>query len=426
MSISEAENPELTAEEKRDPTQVRDAVDEPEKETALPAETVAEAVLIPSRNFQDAGGTIIEQPAPSIPLQQQDLKNETAAETGEKGSDAGAEGPEEPRKNKRYVIQLRGLGWNTTVEDVFDFLDGMSAIKTVHIVAGRSGRTCGEAMVEFTNEESYISSFKHNNQMLHKRVIEIKPGNASELDRSLGRTPRAKVPTNPMSYVIRMRGVPYTATVEDIEDFFGKLKPDAIHIPRDEFGRPSGDAFVEFSKQEDGYLATYRHRDCIGNRYIEIFQSTIKELCSTMGMQVKSTSKKHWIKMQGLPYGTKLRQVLEFFASVKVFPIRLARRSDGSQVFAEFYTPQEVNNMMKLQQRYIGHRYVEFFPCDVQEVEKSTGKKFGPVTAKNRRPPQHMQPGPGHFQPPSGPYYAMRGPGGPAPNPIRGPVPNRT
>jgi len=362
---TDSDNPPLNPEHKRDPTLTLTNSEEL-LENKEPSETPVTSLLLQNQTSDPEHNTVTQAPvvAPNIEIR----------EGVEQASNAGAES-----SNKRFVIQLRGLGWNSTVEDVFDFLDGSSAIKTVHIVAGRSGRTCGEAMVEFSTEEAYKASFKHNGKVLHKRMIEVRPGSASELDRSLGRTPRAKVPTNPMSYVIRMRGVPYSATVEDIEHFFGNLKPDAIHIPRDEFGRPSGDAFVEFARQEDGYLATYRHRDCIGNRYIEIFQSTIKELCSTMGVQMKSRSKKLWIKMQGLPYGTKLRQVLEFFASVKVFPIRLARRSDGSQVFAEFQTAQEVNDMMKLQQRYIGHRYVEFFPCDLLEVEKATGKDFGPA-----------------------------------------------
>jgi len=289
------------------------------------------------------------------------------------------------KRRSRWVIRMRGLAWNSTVEDIRKFFDEM-CILTIHVVPGSHGRTSGEAMVEFGSEKDLEISLKKDTCLLNKRPVELSIGSPRELDRSLGRQPLPKVPANPMSFVIRMRGVPYTATVENIEDFFGELYPLAVHIPKDEFGRPSGDAFVEFEKHDDGFAATYKHRETLGNRYIEIFQSTIKELCQAMGVATKSKYAKRWVKMQGLPYNTQLRQILAFFAAVKVFPIRLARRSDGSQVYAEFSCAADVNNVMKLQQRYIGHRYVELFPCDTNEVEQVTGKKFAPTSLAFKRP----------------------------------------
>jgi len=322
------------------------------------------------------------------------------------------ENPEVSAKKRifhRFVIRMRGLAWNTTVEDIRKFFDERQ-ILTIHVVPGSHGRTSGEAMVEFGSEPDLEISLKKDTCLLNKRAVELSIGSPRELDRSLGRRPLPKVPSNPMSFVIRMRGVPYTATVEDIEDFFGELHPLAIHIPKDEFGRPSGDAFVEFEEHDDGFAATYKHRETLGNRYIEIFQSTIKELCQAMGVATKSKYAKRWVKMQGLPYNTQLRQILAFFAAVKVFPIRLARRSDGSQVYAEFSCATDVNNVMKLQQRYIGHRYVELFPCDTNEVEQVTGKKFAPTSLAFKKPSIQLnqkvfgnapQPHPPHMMPPN-------------------------
>lgn len=43
-------------------------------------------------------------------------------------------------------------------------------------------------------------------------------------------------------------------------------------------GRATGDAFVLFEKEEDAAKALSKHRECIGNRYIELFRSTIAEV----------------------------------------------------------------------------------------------------------------------------------------------------
>lgn len=43
-----------------------------------------------------------------------------------------------------------------------------------------------------------------------------------------------------------MRGLPYKATQANIQDFFRPLVPSKITILKDDLGRPSGEADVEF------------------------------------------------------------------------------------------------------------------------------------------------------------------------------------
>lgn len=50
-------------------------------------------------------------------------------------------------------------------------------------------------------------------------------------------------------------------------------------------GRATGDAFVLFASESDAPKAISRHRESIGNRYIELFRSTIAEV-----QQVSSTT----------------------------------------------------------------------------------------------------------------------------------------
>jgi epithelial splicing regulatory protein 1/2 len=43
-------------------------------------------------------------------------------------------------------------------------------------------------------------------------------------------------------------------------------------------GRATGDAFVLFGSDDDANHALTKHRQCIGNRYIELFKSTTAEV----------------------------------------------------------------------------------------------------------------------------------------------------
>lgn len=73
--------------------------------------------------------------------------------------------------------------------------------------------------------------------------------------------------------VVKLRGLPWSATTEDIIKFFkdcsilgGKT---GVHMTTSREGRPSGEAFVEFESPEDVRRAIQRDRDHMGNRYIE-------------------------------------------------------------------------------------------------------------------------------------------------------------
>lgn len=74
-------------------------------------------------------------------------------------------------------------------------------------------------------------------------------------------------------YIVKLRGLPWSATVADIEKFFRDCKivegSDGIHMTTSREGRPSGEAFVEFEDAEDLELALQKDREHIGNRYIE-------------------------------------------------------------------------------------------------------------------------------------------------------------
>lgn len=89
--------------------------------------------------------------------------------------------------------------------------------------------------------------------------------------------------------IVRMRGLPFTATHEQVLSFFSPgegLKEtcpvsggtDGILFVRYPDGRPTGDAFVLFSCEEHAQCALRKHKEILGRRYIELFKSTAAEV----------------------------------------------------------------------------------------------------------------------------------------------------
>ncbi len=78
---------------------------------------------------------------------------------------------------------------------------------------------------------------------------------------------------------IRLRGLPFHATKQDILDFFKDYKPieSSVLLTYRVDGRATGEAYVAFNDAEDAKAAMSKHRSTIGSRYIELFISNKEE-----------------------------------------------------------------------------------------------------------------------------------------------------
>lgn len=78
---------------------------------------------------------------------------------------------------------------------------------------------------------------------------------------------------------LRMRGLPFQATKQDIMEFFKDFKPieSSILLTYRVDGRATGEGYVAFNDAEDAKAAMTMHRSTIGSRYIELFISNKEE-----------------------------------------------------------------------------------------------------------------------------------------------------
>ncbi|TRY84949.1 hypothetical protein DNTS_019027, partial [Danionella cerebrum] len=93
---------------------------------------------------------------------------------------------------------------------------------------------------------------------------------------------RGRGPSENKLYVI-MRGMPYSASPEDVCQFFNGLRIDDILFLKNAEGMPSGDAIVRFATKEDAYNGLLRSRFYMGPRYVVVNRS----------------SKENWVKGGG-------------------------------------------------------------------------------------------------------------------------------
>ncbi|KAJ1356721.1 hypothetical protein KIN20_014465 [Parelaphostrongylus tenuis] len=77
--------------------------------------------------------------------------------------------------------------------------------------------------------------------------------------------------------VIRLRGLPFSATVQDVKDFFKGLNCEEVVFGRTG-GRPSGEAFVRLATRDEAAKALDFNKEHMGSRYVEVFRTTVDDM----------------------------------------------------------------------------------------------------------------------------------------------------
>ncbi|KAF3330168.1 heterogeneous nuclear ribonucleoprotein F [Carex littledalei] len=200
------------------------------------------------------------------------------------------------------AVRLRGLPFDCSEVDVVDFLQGLDLIDILFVHNG--GRFTGEAYCLLAYPVQVDFALQRNRQNIGRRYIEVFRCKREDYYTAIaqevssgkigGSSPRRNAPPpkpKPSADgpkddhavhtgVLRMRGLPFSATKEEIMDFFREfeLTENRIHLVLNRDGRPSGEAFVEFENAEESKAAMKNDRMTLGSRYIELFASQLKEM----------------------------------------------------------------------------------------------------------------------------------------------------
>ncbi|CAI2733687.1 unnamed protein product [Schistosoma spindalis] len=199
------------------------------------------------------------------------------------------------------VVRARGLPWQATDLEIFQFFSGINIAKGgISLVLSKIGRRNGEALIQFANAEQQSLALRKHKHHVGKRYIEVYAATGSDFISIAGGESQEAMNflgklTTPNQTLIRMRGLPYTTTPEQIISFFANINcsvqfnADGILFVNKRDGRATGDAFVIFETKIIAEKALENNKQHIGNRYIELFKSTPAEVNQVMNSILNST-----------------------------------------------------------------------------------------------------------------------------------------
>lgn len=216
--------------------------------------------------------------------------------------------------------------------------------------------------------------------------------------------------SQPQDNIVRLRGLPFSATEADILEFFKgyELGPDGVVIQLNYQGRATGQAFVQLKSTEEATRALEKNRQHIGSRYIEVYKGHAADMEGALrmvgrgkggsafgntnlggagnsplavavaasmptarglgGLSVGNSDLRYSgvVRMRGMPYSCSAADITAFFKDYQIAPdgIFLCSHPDGrptGEAFVEFVSEEVAAQAMQLHREPMGSRYVELF-----------------------------------------------------------------
>lgn len=317
------------------------------------------------------------------------------------------------------VIRARGLPWQSSDQDIARFFKGLNIAKGgAALCLNAQGRRNGEALVRFVSEEHRDLALQRHKHHMGNRYIEVYKATGEDFLKIAGGTSNevAMFLSREDQIIVRMRGLPFNATHDDVLRFFSPEDgsqetcpvsggKDGILFVRYPDGRPTGDAFVLFACEEHAQCALRKHKELLGKRYIELFKSTAAEVQQVLNRYSSAPlipvapaplvsvlpavsllpppgGMRDCLRLRGLPYTASIEDILtflgEFTQDVRPHGVHMVLNQQGrpsgdcfiQMTSAEraLQASQRLHKHVMSSQRGANSRYVEVFPCSTDEM----------------------------------------------------------
>ncbi|XP_030756360.1 RNA-binding protein fusilli isoform X2 [Sitophilus oryzae] len=323
------------------------------------------------------------------------------------------------------VVRARGLPWQSSDQDIAKFFRGLNVAKGgVALCLSNMGRRNGEALVRFESQEHRDMALRRHKHHMELRYIEVYRGTGEDFLAVAGGSSGEALAflSRGASVIVRMRGLPYDCTAQQVLDFFAAGEnsctvldgTEGVLFVRKRDGRATGDAFVLFSDESDAPKALAKHRDVIGSRYIELFRSTTAEVqqvlnrslqepssnSSAVNIQslppipqlpspgfpllpqhyITSGTRKDCVRLRGLPYEAQVEHILDFLGehakSIVFQGVHMVYNAQGQPSGEAFIQMDSEASAFSAAQhkhhRYMvfgkKQRYIEVFQCSGEDM----------------------------------------------------------
>lgn len=301
-------------------------------------------------------------------------------------------------------LRVRGLPFEATRRDVSDFFREYGVTDTDVLMAARTqdGRPSGEAFVRFPSvDEARAARAERNGKEIGGRWLEIYVAGAAEVAQKCGAALRAaQRPDAADASVIHLRGLPFQATLADVERLvtaasdaskgaFRLRSPVAqsVFLTSEATRRPTGEAYALLAHgdgQEASIAAAGISGATLGGRLVTAVPATKSDLYAALGDEALQSTCVH---LRGLPFSAcsdDQHLANNFFNDLNLVQAFLCRDRTGyptGNAYAELLDFESMLGTLAKNRADLEGRFVEVFSCSKQEFDTELSNAQGGGTA---------------------------------------------
>lgn len=293
------------------------------------------------------------------------------------------------------VVRMRGLPFEATKAQIRNFFGDIEVKDSnIFIVTRPDGKASGEAFVLFATEADAERALSKDKEKLGDRWIDLFPANKGALYQRVGAGVKmAAKPDAEYRGVLRMRGLPFSAGVEEIRNFFRdfKIQEHGVYVVNGADCRPTGESYVLFESEAEAERAFKAlDKEKIGDRWIELFRATKGDLytatvrSAVLGMErggaLYAKEPMTCVKLRGLPFNVTENNIFNFFSGLTVigsFICKDVMARPTGEGFVEFGSLEDCQSAMSRNRESMMDRYVEVFATSKEDVLQQIGAASG-------------------------------------------------
>ncbi|KRX06918.1 hypothetical protein PPERSA_07081 [Pseudocohnilembus persalinus] len=303
-----------------------------------------------------------------------------------------------PFKNptRGYYLRLRGLPYNSTEFEVFEFMRGIRLYKEdIAFNYDGEGKFTGEVYLRLSCQSDKYEAQNLNLGELEENYIEIydtteNEWNQARMSQFSDKNDKYDLnaqPTNSDTRVsedqgiIKLKGISANTTEQDIITLFVGLQVQQIR--RSVIGgKPGNECFVVFKSKQEAHQALTYHMERINHRFVEVTLSNIVEFSNFMAHNFQSSApqyskdnmpiipnekKPNTLLVTGLSFNVTKEQIVAFFNEYSIQDRDIYMLTSHSGKFSgnclvTFEDELEAQRALKQKNfTYLGSRYIEMF-----------------------------------------------------------------
>ncbi|XP_018574155.1 heterogeneous nuclear ribonucleoprotein H isoform X1 [Anoplophora glabripennis] len=254
--------------------------------------------------------------------------------------------------NEDGCVRLRGLPFGCSKEEIAQFFTGLEIVPNgITLLTDYSGRSSGEAYVQFVNREVAEKALQKHREKIGHRYIEIFRSSLSEVNSVLGYQGRRG---GSGSGMYNSRPGPYDRD-RDRYGSSGRFQSRGSRSFKGANFSNNGSDYNSYDRPSP-WLSNSRNGSEIGGPRSPYMDS--------WGGGSERSAGMHCVHMRGLPFKATQSDILDFFKPVIPVNVRLLQDHTGrasGEADVEFASHDDAVRAMSKDKGHMQHRYIELF-----------------------------------------------------------------